>query len=158
MKTLATFILGLMTLTGCNCQKAVTEKENITSQEIMKQQTIPVLEYEAFTRGFYQKITVTDQKVSVVTTRNGKAVVTPISDKDWEELQSLYATVDKEGLATLESPTQKRFYDGAPIANLRVIDGDKIYESAAFDGGFPPQAIEKIVNKLIEVADNIKEQ
>ncbi len=158
MKTLASFILGLFMLTSCNSQKAIAEKESLTTKEMAKQETLPVLEYEALSRGFYKKISIENHQVTVIAARNAKPVVFSISDEDWEELKSLYATVDKEGLATLESPTQKRFYDGAPIANFKVIEGDKIYESAAFDGGFPPKAIEKIVNKIIEIADNTKEK
>jgi hypothetical protein len=157
MKTLVSFILGLLMLTSCNSQKAVAEKESVTTKEMTKQKKLPVLEYEALSRGYYRKITIENQQVTVIAARNVKPVIFSISDEDWKELVNLYITVDKEGLADLESPTQKRFYDGAPIANFRVIEGDTIYESGAFDGGIPPQAIEKIVNKIIEIADkNLK--
>lgn len=157
MKTLASFILGLLMLTSCNSQKAVAKKESVTKKEMTKQQTLPVLEYEALSRGYYRKITIENHQVIVIAARNVKPAIFSISDEDWEELVDLYVTVDKKGLADLESPTQKRLYDGAPIANFRVIEGDTIYESGAFDGGFPPQAIDKIVNKIIEIADkNLK--
>ncbi|MDK2771345.1 MAG: hypothetical protein KYX68_03820, partial [Flavobacterium sp.] len=61
--------------------------------------------------------------------------------------------VDKEGLQNLKAPTEKRFYDGAAIAHFRVIEGDKTYESCAFDGGFPPAEIKEIVDKIIEVSE-----
>lgn len=148
-------LLAAMTITfaSCNCQKTAAEKNNLTSESTMKQELTPVLEYEANTRGFYNKITVANQTITVIKERDGKPTETKISDADWSELLSLYKAVKKEGLATLKAPTEKRFYDGAPIANFRVITKDNAFESAAFDGGYPPAEIEKIVNKLIEIAD-----
>jgi len=155
-------LLAAMTITfaGCNCQKKATDKTNLTSAETissdaaMKQETtLPVIEYEANTRGFFRKITVDSQTIAVINVRDGQPTTTKISDADWNELTLLYKSVNKEGLAALKAPSEKRFYDGAPIANFRVITKEKTFESAAFDGGFPPAEIEKIVNKLIAIAD-----
>ena len=109
-----------------------------------------VLEYTANTRGFYQKITIQDQMVSVSKDRNNndKPVATKISDKDWKELVGYFQAIELDSLATLKAPTQKRFYDGAAIANLKVTHKDKIYETSDFDHGFPPGAIKKLIDKI----------
>jgi hypothetical protein len=109
-----------------------------------------VLEYTANTRGFYQKITVQNQMVSISKDRSGndKPVSIKISDKDWKELVGYFDTVELDSLATLKAPSQKRFHDGAAIANLKVTHKDKIYETADFDHGFPPGAIKKLVVKI----------
>ena len=109
-----------------------------------------VLEYTANTRGFYQKITIQDQMVSVSKDRNGndKPVITKIPDQDWKELVGYFETINLNGLATLKGPTEKRFHDGAAIANLEVTYKDKTYKSTAFDHGNPPEAIKKLVDKL----------
>jgi hypothetical protein len=109
-----------------------------------------VLEYTANTRGFYQKITIQDQTVSVSKDRSGndKPIATKISEKEWKELVGYFEAVDLDGLATLKAPTKKRFHDGAAIANLKVIYKDKTYETEAFDHGYPPEAIKKIVVKI----------
>jgi hypothetical protein len=109
-----------------------------------------VLEYTANTRGFYQKITIQDQMVTVSKDRSGndKPVATKISDKDWKELVGYFETLELDSLTTLKAPTQKRFHDGAAIANLKVVYKDKTYETQAFDHGVPPAAIKKIVDKL----------
>ncbi|ESU22069.1 hypothetical protein FCR2A7T_05420 [Flavobacterium cauense R2A-7] len=118
-----------------------------------QESALPVLEYEANTRGFFRKITVDNKTIAVINVRDGKPTTTHISDADWNELVTLYKSVNKDGLATLKAPSEKRFYDGAPIANFRVVTKEKTFESAAFDGGNPPAEIEKIVNKLIAIAD-----
>ncbi|MBA4319870.1 MAG: hypothetical protein C0412_15840 [Flavobacterium sp.] len=109
-----------------------------------------VLEYTANTRGFYQKITIQNQMVSISKDRSGndKPVAIKISDKDWEELVGYFDSVELDSLATLKAPTEKRFYDGAAIANLKVTHKDKIYETADFDHGYPPAVLKKLVSKI----------
>jgi len=109
-----------------------------------------VLEYTANTRGFYQKITIENQMVTVSKDREGndKPVATKISEKAWKELIGYFENLNLEGLSTLKAPTEKRFYDGAAIANLKVIYKGKTYETAAFDHGIPPAEIKKLVDKI----------
>ncbi len=109
-----------------------------------------VLEYTANTRGFYQKITIQNQMVTVSKDRSGndKPVGTKISDKDWNELVGYFETVELDSLATLKAPTEKRFHDGAAIASLKVTYKDKTYQTEAFDHGYPPEAIKKLVTKI----------
>lgn len=109
-----------------------------------------VIEYTANTRGFYQKITIQDQMVSVSKDRSGnvKSVNVKISDKDWNELVGYFETINLDELETLKAPTEKRFHDGAAIANLEVTYKDKLYKTSSFDHGYPPDAIKKIVDKI----------
>ena len=109
-----------------------------------------VLEYTANTRGFYQKITIQDQMVSISKDRSGneKSVAITISDKDWKELVGYFETIELDSLATLKAPTEKRFHDGAAIANLEVKNKDKTYKTTSFDHGYPPDAIKKLINKI----------
>ena len=113
-----------------------------------------ILEYTANTRGFYQKISVKDQMVSVSKDRSGidELVATKISDADWKELVGYFETVNLDDFPSLKAPTEKRFYDGAAIANLKVIYKDKTYETSAFDHGYPPAEIKKIVDKINSLA------
>ena len=55
-----------------------------------------ILEYTANTRGFYQKISVKDQMVTVSKDRSGKdePVATKISDADWKELVGYFETIN----------------------------------------------------------------
>ncbi|MBF2707176.1 hypothetical protein [Flavobacterium soyangense] len=109
-----------------------------------------IVEYTANTRGFYQKITIENQIVSVSKDRSGneKPIATKISEKDWKELVTYFESINLDSLATLKAPTEKRFHDGAAIANLKVVYKDKTYETAAFDHGVPPAEIKKLVDKI----------
>ena len=109
-----------------------------------------VLEYTANTRGFYQKITIQNQMVSVSKDRSGteKAVESKISDADWNQLMGYFENIELDSLATLKAPTEKRFHDGAAIATLEVRYKDKTYQTEAFDHGYPPEAIKKLVSKI----------
>lgn len=153
MKAITLLAAMTVTFSSCNCQKTAAEKNNLTSESLMEQEATPILEYEANTRGFYNKITAANQTIAVVKERDGKPTETKISDADWNELLSLYKSINKEGLATLKAPSEKRFYDGAPIGTFSVITKEKRFDSAPFDAGNPPAEIEKIVNKLIAIAD-----
>jgi hypothetical protein len=56
--------------------------------------------------------------------------------------------LDLENLTNLKAPTEKRFYDGAAIANLKIIYNGKIYQSSDFDHGFPPMQIKRVVEMI----------
>jgi len=116
------------------------------------------VEYTANTRGFYQKISIQNQMVTVSNDRRSseKPVTTAISDADWKELVGYFESIQLDSLATLKAPTEKRFYDGAAIANLKIVYKDKTYETAAFDHGFPPEAIKKLVDKINSFAKKQK--
>ena len=109
-----------------------------------------VLEYTANTRGFYQKITIQNQMVTVSKDRSGNdtPAATKISEKDWNELAGYFENIELDSLPTLKAPTEKRFHDGAAIANLKVVYKDKTYQTEAFDHGLPPETIKKLVNKI----------
>jgi hypothetical protein len=112
------------------------------------------IEYTANTRGFYKKISVQNQMISVSKNRNEVEMPAgrKISDSDWKELINCFETLKLEHLATLKAPTEKRFYDGAAIANLKISTKDTVFESASFDHGYPPEEINKIVKKLISIS------
>lgn len=114
-----------------------------------------VIEYTANTRGFYQKITVVNQELSVSKDRNKteKPTKTPISDADWKELVTDFQTIELEKVETLKAPSEKRFHDGAAMANLKIVHKEKTYQSKTFDHGTPPKAIEKLVNKINALAE-----
>lgn len=117
-----------------------------------------VLQYSADTRGFHLKIIIVNQKATVYqgrTTENPSEEIA-ISDKDWKEIIGYFEKIDLDQMATLKDPTQKRFYDGAAIANLKIRYQDKDYQTADFDHEFPPVAIEKLVTKIVSLV-TIKE-
>jgi len=124
-----------------------SQKNSIGSTIKMKDIEI---QYEANTRGFYQKLVLKNATISFTKDRNGneKPIVQPVSEADWIALMQEINIIDLENLPNLKAPTEKRFYDGAAIANLKIIYKGKTYQTTDFDHGFPPMQIKRVVEMV----------
>ena len=131
------FVLG-----SCNCKKSAIG----TSIEMKDIE----IQYEANTRGFYNKLVLKNGTISSTKDRDGKEnpVFQKVSDADWSALNDEINKVDLENLPNLKAPTEKRFYDGAAIANLKIIYKGKTYQTTDFDHGFPPMQIKRVVEMV----------
>ncbi|WP_298303358.1 hypothetical protein [Flavobacterium sp.] len=140
MKVFTLLVLTIFMAKGCS-QEA---KNDIANAKIV---------YTANTRGFYQKITIQNQEISVSSERDSadKGVTSKISDADWKELVGYFEKIELDSLSTYKDPTQKRVYDGAAIAELIINYKEKEYQTKNFDHGYPPVEIEKFVNKLVSL-------
>ena len=141
MKTIALLFFSLFMVKGCSKE----EKKDLATAEIV---------YTASSRGYYQKIIVHNQEIIISKDRfeESQGVTSKISEANWNELISLLQTVKLDSLSTYKVPTQRRFYDGAPIANLKVTYKEKEYQTSDFDHGTPPLEIEYFVKKLLLLA------
>jgi hypothetical protein len=113
-----------------------------------------VVQYTADSRGYHLKVIIVNQKATI---SQGRGTENPsqdiaISDADWKELVTEFQKIRLEEIPSLKDPTQKRFYDGAAIASLKIRYQDKNYETVAFDHGIPPAAIESFVKKIVSLA------
>ncbi len=140
MKVFTLFVLTIFMAKGCS-QEA---KNDIANVKIV---------YTANTRGFYQKITIQNQEISVSRERDSadKGVTTKISEADWKKMVAYFEKIELDSLSSYKDPTQKRVYDGAAIAELKVKYQEKEYKTKNFDHGYPPIEIEKFVNKLVSL-------
>jgi hypothetical protein len=136
MKKTIVLLLTLLFFAACSGQKR-TEDNSVK------------LEYKAFSRGFYQMIRVENQWVFVTKRREGKPEVMKLSMNDWNDFQTMIQEMDLASLPNWKAPTDKRLFDGAASANLKITKQRKTVESPSFDHGYPPVAIEKIVNKML---------
>lgn len=138
MKILSFLFLTIFLGKGCDSE----QKQDIETA---------VIEYTANTRGYFQRITIQKQTVTVSKDRNGKdnPKAEKISDVAWKALISEFQEVNLEDLQNLKAPTEKRFYDGAAIGNLKITYKGKTYETNGFDHGVPPAEIEGLVNKML---------
>ncbi|REG98981.1 hypothetical protein [Flavobacterium aquicola] len=107
------------------------------------------VEYTANSRGMYNNIAVENKTVFVTKTRDGKPVSNSLTDAQWNALIKEFQKVNLEEIPNLKAPTQKRFHDGAAMANLKVTYKGKTYESQTFDNGFPPEKIKNLVNTIL---------
>lgn len=136
MKTITMIFLSLFLANDCS------QKE----KEEMKKATI---EYQAISRGSYFNIQIQNETLSIVKKRDEKAKDYKLAKEDWKELADLFMKLDLDQLENYKAPTEKRFYDGAAMANVRIVYEGKVYQSQTFDHGSPPVEIEGFVNKIV---------
>lgn len=133
-------ILSLLFLTlflGKSCQSQNLEMETAK------------IEYTANSRGCYNKTVIENKTVSATKTRDGKPVFNSLTDAQWNALIGEFQKVNLEEIPNLKAPTEKRFHDGAAMANLKITYKGKTYESQTFDNGFPPEKIKNLVNTIL---------
>jgi hypothetical protein len=142
MRIVSLLWVFLFALASCNSQKN-------TVGSTIKMKDIEI-QYEANTRGFYQKLVLKNAAISSTKDRNGIEIpiVQPVSDADWNAIKDEINKVDLENLPNLKAPTEKRFYDGAAIANLKIIYKGETYQTTDFDHGFPPMQIKRVVEMV----------
>ena len=109
--------------------------------------------YQAVSRGFYLKAQIQGNKMSLNTDRTSAAKDYVVSDLDLKELNALYGKINLKGIETYKAPTEKRFYDGAAIANLTVDYQGQSYSSQGFDHGNPPAEIADFINKIVALTE-----
>ena len=136
MKIIAVIFLTL--LLGKNCQS-----QNNSDLDTAK------VEYTANSRGLYKNTVVENKTVSYTNTRDGKPILSSLTKGQWNALITEFQKVDLEEIPNLKAPTQKRFHDGAAMANLKITYKGKTYESQTFDNGFPPEKIKNLVNTIL---------
>ncbi len=141
MKIYAICLMFLSLAQGCD----ETQNKDVQNMEVL---------YTANSRGFYQRILIKDQMMYVAKSREekGNGAATKLTDAQWKSLVSEMGKINPEVLPTLKAPTEKRFYDGAPIANLKLVYKQKEYMTTDFDHGFPPAEIDKVVNMITDWA------
>lgn len=137
MKFVVLIILGLFLNKSCEGQTKNDLKET-------------VLEYTATSRGFYNKIRVQNQLISISNDRDNKEKIigTQLANQDWNELIGYFNQINLDSLPLLKSPSKQRFHDGAAIAHFEITHKGKKYTTTSFDHRNPPEHIKKIVTKL----------
>ena len=83
-------------------------------------------------------------------------VTKPLRNGEWNSMLKSLETVNLDGLSEIKPPSVMHQVDGATIANLKVIRGNKTYQSSSFDHGNPPQEIKDVVEKMITASDLLK--
>jgi len=137
MKVISLILLTIFLGKGCNDEK----KQDMQTAAI---------EYTANTRGYFRKVVIQNQTATISKDRDGneKPESIKINETDWKQLIASFQDIDLDEIPNLKAPSEKRFYDGAAIAGLKIIYKGKTYESVNFDHGNPPVEIEKLVSKI----------
>jgi len=129
----------------------------IAQKEIVKKINPDVaLEYSTLSRGSYKMIQLANKTISVQKSRNSKMITKACSVGEWNKIINVLDNINLKNLTTLKAPTQARLYDGAAIANLKVIYNGTTYDVPPFDHGKPAKEIEALVNQILSIAGNIE--
>ncbi len=116
-----------------------------------------VLEYTTLSRGgAYKMIQISNKIISVQKSRDSKAITKSCSNEEWNKIISLLKNINLDNLSTLKAPSQARFYDGADIANLKVICKGITYDVPSFDHGNPAKEIKVLVKEILSQSENIE--
>jgi hypothetical protein len=142
---------SLITLaTNCNSKKTA-----LSSNENTSQQTDVTISYSANTRGFFQELILTQNSF---TEFKDYEKLNPISKnlgaKEWNKCMQLLAEINVVTLPNLKSPTNFRQYDGAPFAQLSVIQKGDTIQSSYFDHKYPPAQIKPLVEYILSLQEN----
>jgi hypothetical protein len=127
-------------LTASNELKETQEKNN------------PLAVYDSHTRGYHYTLTVYDTYATVLKEYKGTPRKVTVEAKVIDELKKIIENVSVDKIGTYEAPTKKRYYDGAPITTIAIFRKGEKFTSQAFDGGFPPKALEVLVNKVLSLS------
>lgn len=137
-----------------NALMAVKTTDKIKSSLITKSQEdlTPLVIYDSSSRGYYFNLAVYNEgHMTFTNQRNVSPDTKAISKADMNDLIKLISSIDLNNIATLESPTNKRQYDGAPFTSVTIYKGKEKYQSSIFDGGYPPAELEALVNKILSL-------
>ena len=157
MKISFSFFLVLINLYSCTSLSSYKDSAENTKSMIGQNNT--AILYSAISRGSYQFIKITKDSISISEDRNLKKIeLYPCSIENWKLISSLLNEIDPEELTKLEPPTDKRLYDGAPIAVLTIEQMGKDYSTPGFDHGFPPKKIQEIVNRILTIKNTLKKE
>lgn len=121
--------------------------------KIAKKMEESTITYEAVSRGYFMKAEVKGNKILVYKDRTSAAKECVLSDLDLKELDKLYQKVNLKEIESYKAPTEKRFYDGAAIGNLTIVQNGQTYKTQAFDHGNPPVEIADFITKIVSFTE-----
>lgn len=149
MRTLTILLLTILatSINKCSSSDAKALKEDL------------VIEYDAQTRGSFSKVIIKNDSLVVIEkslTKGESINYYPLTDKEWKSLIKEVQKIDREKIKSFEAPTAKRNTDAARATKTRVIYKQEVYESNEFDEGAPPKEIKNLVDRIVTLYANAK--
>lgn len=115
-----------------------------------------VLEYITQSRGAYSCFIINKKTISKINRRGAKPKNKPCREADWGKIIKTLKTVDVENVPHFKAPSEKRLFDGAAIAKLKITYNGNVYQSQSFDHGNPPKEIAALVKEMLSISKNIE--
>jgi heat shock protein HslJ len=139
-----------------NLEFLSNEKTIIKAVKIEEQNYTVSIEYSAHSRGTFRHISINQKSISVENKRDSNPIIKTCSKTNWDKILKALKPVDIENTTNLKAPSEKRFYDGAAIANLKIMYNGKTYETPSFDHGNPPTEIAELVKEILSISENVE--
>jgi hypothetical protein len=151
MKVIIAWFTLIILTTNCNSKKtALTNNSENTSQ-----QNEVTISYKAHTRGFFQELILKQNSFTEFKDlERTNAISSNLDAKDWIQCIELLEAIDLVALPNLKSPTNFRQYDGAPFAQLTVIQKGDTIQSSGFDHKYPPAEIKPLVEHILSLHED----
>ncbi len=143
IKSLFLVIAGLL-LFHCKAQNTTGSSQAKTEKS--SNYDFQKIELEEITLGSRRMIVLTPNSKEVEINRKKRSFKT--TETEWKNLHILITNLNPEKIASFNPPTNKRLYDGAMAATIRVSINDTIYSSQTFDAGNPPEELASLYREL----------
>jgi heat shock protein HslJ len=127
----------------------------IKANKTEKEEESISFEYSAHSRGTFKHIIISKKQFSIQNNRGDVVLVKKSNQAHWNTLLKASKSIDIENIPNLKAPSEKRFFDGAAIASLKIIYNGKTYETPSFDHGNPPKEIAELVKEILSISENI---
>ncbi len=144
MKILFSLLALILTTKECENKNSIGDAkktEIVNSDKVSQEQKDYIIEYSAISRGIFNEIKINNNTISVQKNRNSKPVVSELNNEMREDLMKKLDEIDITLLPKLKAPTEKRFFDGAAHATLKITVDGKTYSTTSFDHGSPPEEV-----------------
>lgn len=131
------------------------ENSDTTSAKITESQNDYQVEYSAVSRGMFMMISYENGTISFQKDREAKKQSKTLLKDEAASLDQKIAAINIESLQTLEPPSKAHQYDGAAGATLKITKNGTSHQTATFDHGNPPEALEALVSELIALTEKL---
>ncbi|TYB78924.1 META domain-containing protein [Bizionia myxarmorum] len=131
------------------------ENSDTMSAKITTSQSDYQVEYSAVSRGTFLMITYENGSILFQKDRDSKKQTKTLLKDEVVSIEKKIAAINIASLDTLEPPSKAHQYDGAAGATLKVTENETSYQTATFDHGNPPKALEALVSELISLTEKL---
>lgn len=113
-------------------------------------------EYSTLSRGSHNIVSVNNETVRLTKNRKSETLTRSCTKEEWNSLIKTYNEIDRDQISTLEAPSKKFQFDGAPLAKLNISTNGKTYQTPPFDHMNPPEEIAALVKEILSIGQMIE--
>ena len=126
----------------------ISSKTNIESSKslIVQQNEIDSITVVAISRGFYEKLKITEDSIYFEKKRPDFKQNIAITKEEWKTLNSLMDSIPIDDISKIEPPSTHYQFDGSAMTNIAVYKKMEEVKSQTFDKDNPPKRFKESLN------------